>query len=76
MVVSYCRTDLYALTYYPNLRYIDIAGMEVIMFLTTKINFMSGMIIGAAAVMIMKQMCKRKRYKKHQETNAPVAKSD
>ncbi len=46
------------------------------MLLTAKLNLMSGMVIGAAAVMVMKQMCKRKRRKKHQETHAPVVASD
>ena len=46
------------------------------MLLTAKLNLMSGMIIGAAAVMVMKQVCKRKRRKNHQETHAPVATSD
>ena len=45
------------------------------MFLTAKLNLMSGMVIGAAAVTVMKQICKRKRCKKHQETQAPVATS-
>ena len=49
--------------------------MEVNMLLTAKLNLMSGMVIGAAAVMVMKQMCKRKQSKKHQETHAPVATS-
>jgi predicted DNA repair protein MutK len=35
--------------------------METTMFLTAKLNFISGMVIGAAAVLVMKQMCKRKR---------------
>ena len=46
------------------------------MLLTAKLNLMSGMVIGAAAVMVMKQMCKRKQREKHQETSAPVAASD
>ena len=50
--------------------------MEVDMFLTAKLNLMSGMFIGAAAVMAMKQVCKMKQRKKHQETSAPVAASD
>ena len=50
--------------------------METNMFLTAKLNLMSGMVIGAAAVMVMKQMCKRKQRKSHQETPAPVATSD
>ena len=46
------------------------------MLLTAKLNLMSGMVIGAAAIMVMKQVCKRKHRKKHQETHAPVAVSD
>ena len=46
------------------------------MLLTAKLNLMSGMFIGAAAVMIMKQMCKCQRRKKHEETNAPVGPSN
>ena len=46
------------------------------MFLTAKLNLMSGMVIGAAAVMAMKQVCKRKQRKKHQESPAPVDASD
>ena len=37
---------------------------------------MSGMVIGAAALMVMKQLCKRKRYKKQEKTHAPIATSD
>ena len=50
--------------------------MEVNMLLTANLKLMSGVVFGAAAVMVMKQVCKRKRRKKHQETHAPVAKSD
>ena len=46
------------------------------MLLTAKLNLMSGMVIGAAAVMVMKQVCKRKQRKKYQETHASVATSD
>ena len=46
------------------------------MFLTAKLNLMSGMVIGAAAVIAMKQVCKRKQRKKHQESPAPVDASD
>ena len=46
------------------------------MLLTAKLNLLSGMIIGAAAVIVMKQVCKRKRRKKYQEAHAPVAASD
>ena len=35
------------------------------MFLTAKINVVSGMIIGALAVMAMKQMCKTRETHKH-----------
>ena len=46
------------------------------MFLKAKINLMSGVVIGSVAVIIMKQMCKLKRRKKHEETHAPIATSD
>ena len=46
------------------------------MLLTTKLNLMSGMVIGAAALMVMKQVCKRKRCKKQEKTQAPIATSD
>ena len=35
------------------------------MFLTAKLNVVSGMIIGALAVMFMKQMCKQGETHKH-----------
>jgi len=35
------------------------------MFLTAKLNVVSGMIIGALAVMVMKQMCKQGETHKH-----------
>ena len=46
------------------------------MSLTAKLNLMSGMVIGAAALMVMKLVCKRKQRRSHQETPAPVATSD
>ena len=46
------------------------------MLLTAKLKLMAGTVIGAAAVMVMKQVCKRKQRKCHQETPAPVAASD
>ena len=46
------------------------------MFLTAKLNLMSGMVIGAAALMVMKQVCKRQRCKKQEVTNAPISRSD
>ena len=46
------------------------------MSVTVKLNLISGMLFGAAALMIMKQMCKRKRCKKQKETHAPIATSD
>jgi hypothetical protein len=55
---------------------IVIGSIEVDMLLKAKLNLMSGIAIGAAAVMVMKQVCKRKRRKKHQETRAPIAASD
>ena len=35
------------------------------MFLTTKLNLLSGMIIGASAVLLMKEMCKGRCKQKH-----------
>jgi hypothetical protein len=50
--------------------------IEINMLLIAKLNLMSGMVIGAAAVVLMKQMCKTKRCKKHRETHTPVAMPD
>jgi len=47
-----------------------------LILLIAKLNLMSGMVIGAAGVMVMKQMCKCKRRNKYQETHAPVATLD
>ena len=44
----------------------SIVIMEDFMFLTTKINLLSGMIIGASAVLLMKEMCKGRCKQKHQ----------
>ena len=46
------------------------------MLLKAKLNLILGIAIGAAAVMVMKQVCKRKRRKKHQETRASIVASD
>ena len=40
------------------------------MFLTAKVNLISGMIIGAVAVMVMKQICKCN--KKQQESTSHI----
>ena len=43
------------------------------MFLATKLNLLSGMIIGASAVLLMKEMCKtRCKHKQKQEHNAAL----
>lgn len=44
------------------------------MFLTAKLNLISGMVIGAVAVMVMKKMCKHN--KKHGSTASPIVKPD
>ena len=44
------------------------------MFLTAKLNVVSGMIIGALAVMIMKQRCKQRETHKHSPVPAESAK--
>ena len=43
------------------------------MFLTAKINLISGIVIGAFAVMAMKEMCKHN--KKNQETTSDIDES-
>ena len=45
------------------------AIMELDMFLKTKLNLVSGMVIGALAVMAAKQMCKQR--KKHKHSSVP-----
>ena len=46
------------------------------MFLTTKLNLLSGMIIGASAVLLMKEMfkgrCKHKHEHKHEQDSTPI----
>jgi hypothetical protein len=76
LVVSYCRTDLSKPTHYPSIQQNNRMVIEINMLLIAKLNLMSGMVIGAAAVVLMKQMCKTKRCKKHQETHTPVAMPD
>ena len=41
------------------------AGMELNVFLTAKIHVVSGMVIGALAVMAARQMCKQRKTRKH-----------
>ena len=55
---------------------IHLGHSEADMLLTAKLNLMSGMVIGAAALMVMKQVCKRKRRKKQEETHASIATSN
>ncbi|MDA7776398.1 hypothetical protein N9A03_04575 [Alphaproteobacteria bacterium] len=40
-------------------------NLELAMFLTAKIHVVSGMVIGALAIMVAKQMCKQKKTHKH-----------
>ena len=51
-------------------------AQEKNMFLTTKLNLLSGMIIGASAVILMKEMCKgrckQKRDHKHEHDSTPM----
>ena len=70
LILSYCSTDLSRPTQCPFPHCNEIKRAESDVFLTVKLNLVSGMVIGAAAVMIMKQMCKRSR--EHQQTPAPV----
>ena len=39
------------------------------MFLATKLNLLSGMIIGASAVLLMKEMCKGRCKQKHKNNH-------
>ena len=41
------------------------AGMELDMFLTAKLNLVSGIVIGVLAVMAAKEMCKQRKTHKH-----------
>ena len=43
------------------------------MFLTTKLNLLSGMIIGASAVLLMKEMCKGRCQHKHDHSRKPAS---
>ena len=45
-------------------------NLETEMFLTAKLNLITGMVIGAATAMVMKQICKDK--KKQKGTSASV----
>tara|TARA_B110000977_G_C10806169_1_gene388384 strand:+ start:448 stop:618 length:171 start_codon:yes stop_codon:yes gene_type:complete len=45
-------------------------NLELAMFLTAKIHLVSGMIIGALAVMVAKQMCKQQ--KTHRRSAVPA----
>lgn len=42
------------------------------MLLTAKLNLMSGMVIGAAGIIVIKQLCNRKRCKKYKEIHAHI----
>ena len=44
--------------------------METNMFLTAKLNLISGMVIGAAAMLAMKQMCNQRSNRK--EASVPA----
>ncbi len=46
------------------------------MLLTAKLNLLSGMVFGAAALIVMSQMCNRKCYKKREKSRPPVSASD
>ena len=43
--------------------------MELDMFVTAKLKLLSGMVIGAGAVMVMKRMCEQRRKRRR---SAPV----
>ena len=45
------------------------------MFLTTKLNLLSGMIVGASAVLFMKETCKGRCKQKHEQRNKSMNKT-
>ena len=47
-------------------------NLELVMFLTAKIHVVSGMVIGALAVMVAKQMCKQQKMHKHSAVPADL----
>ncbi len=51
----------------------EIEIMELYMLIRTKLNLVSGMIIGALAVLAIKQMCTR--CKNHQQPSKPIGSS-
>ena len=46
------------------------------MWLTAKLNLMSGILIGATAITVVKKACESKKCKKHRDAHAPAAASD
>ena len=64
-VVAQCRTTLHYSYCSPPVGVEVTAGMELAMFLTAKLSLVSGMVIGALAVMAAKQMCKQRKTRKH-----------
>ena len=47
-------------------------NLELVMFLTAKIHVVSGMVIGALAVMVAKQMGKQQKMHKHSAVPADL----
>ena len=47
-------------------------NLKTAMFLTAKVHVVSGMVIGALAVMAAKQMCKQRKMRKHSGVPAKV----
>jgi hypothetical protein len=54
---------VFEIAVYTSIKYPNV--QEENMFLTTKLNLLSGMIIGASAVLLMKEMCKGRCKQKH-----------
>lgn len=46
------------------------------MLLAAKLNLLSGMVLGATALIVMNQMCKQKCCKKREKSRAPASASD
>jgi hypothetical protein len=50
--------------------------VELNILLTAKLNLLSAMILGAAALVVMNQMCKQKSCKKHEKAQSPASSSE
>ena len=50
--------------------------LEVNMILTAKLNLLSGMVLGATAVMVVNQLCKIKSRRKNEKSHTSASPTD